>query len=70
MIRSSNAMLLNNVKGDEVLRVEKELADVLGFAPHIRIEKEEARDNGAEQSGLDKLLNRARGLGVEVNIKN
>lgn len=70
VIRSSNAMLLNNVKGDEVLRVEKELADVLGFAPHIRIEKEEVRDNGAEQSGLDKLLNRARGLGVEVNIKN
>lgn len=70
VIRSSNAMLLNNVKGDEVLRVEKELADVLGFAPHIRLEKEEARDNGAEQSGLDKLLNRARGLGVEVNIKN
>lgn len=70
VIRSSNAMLLNNVKGDEVLRVEKELADVLGFAPHIRIEKEEVRDNEAEQSGLDKLLNRARGLGVEVNIKN
>lgn len=70
VIRSSNAMLLNNVKGDEVLRVEKELADVLGFAPHIRLEKEETRDNEAEQSKLDKLLNRARGLGVEVNIKN
>lgn len=70
VIRSSNAMLLNNVKGDEVLRVEKELAEVLGFAAHIRIEKEEAADNGEDLSKLDKLLNKARELGVEVNIKS
>ncbi len=70
LIRSSNAMLLNNVKGDEVLRVEKELSEVLGFAAHIKIEKEEAPEDGAEQTKIEKLLNKARQLGIEVNIKD
>lgn len=70
VIRSSNALLLNNVKGEEAQRVEKLLAEALGFSAHIRLEAESAAENAAEQSKLDTLLNKARQLGVEVDIKD
>lgn len=70
-IRSSNAMLLNNVKGDELTRVEKEISDALGFAVRVRIEAAETSEETAGGlSNIDKFLGRARELGVEVNIKN
>ncbi len=70
MIRSSNRMLVENVKGDELIRVESEISEVLGFAVRVSIEAEKSEDN--DESGLsdiEKFLNTARKLGVEVNVK-
>lgn len=70
VIRSSNSLLLNNVKGDEALRVEKLLSEALGFSAHIRLEAEAAPEDTAEQSKIEALLSKARELGVEVDIKS
>lgn len=70
LIRSSNRMLVENVKGDELIRVEGEISEALGFAVRVGIEAEKSEDN--DESGLsdiEKFLNTARKLGVEVNIK-
>lgn len=70
VIRSSNRMLVENVKGDELIRVESEISEVLGFAVRVSIEAEKSEDN--DESGLsdiEKFLNTARKLGVEVNVK-
>ena len=71
VIRSSNKMLLGNVKGDEVFRYEKELSKVLGYSVHIKIlpkDSDNSEDN-IQRSQLEKMLTKARELGVSVNIK-
>ena len=70
VIRSSNRMLVENVKGDELTRVEGEISQALGFAVHLSIEAEKSEENAASLSNLERFLNKARELGVEVNIKN
>lgn len=70
VIRSSNSLLLNNVKGDEALRVEKLISDAFGFPVHIRLEAETAAEDETEHSKIETLLNKARQLGIEVNVKN
>ena len=71
VIRSSNSMLLDNVKGDELVRFEKEISEALGFAARVKIEPAQAEDKDSEsRSGLDKMLVKARQLGIEVNIKD
>ncbi|MBD5128605.1 MAG: DNA polymerase III subunit gamma/tau [Ruminococcaceae bacterium] len=71
VIRSSNRMLVGNVKGDELTRVESEISEALGFAARISIEAEETEQSASgELTGIENFLNKARELGVEVNIKN
>lgn len=70
VIRSSNRMLVENVKGDELIRVEGEISEALGFAVRVSINVEKSEDN--DESGLsdiEKFLNAARRLGIEVNVK-
>ncbi len=72
VIRSSNRMLLENVKGDEIPRYEKELSGALGFSVHIKIlpmENVSDTDN-PDKTPLEKLLTKAKELGVSVNIKD
>ncbi len=67
---TSNKMLLENVKDEELLDVEKMVCEALGFKITLRIN---AADEGApaeeEQSKLDSLLGKARQLGIEVQNK-
>lgn len=71
IVRSSNTMLLDNVKGDELTRVEKEVSDVLGQTVHMVLEKEKASNaDPGEQSKLNKLLSKARRLGIDVQVKD
>lgn len=70
IVRSSNSMLLDHVKDDELARVEKEIADVLERTVHLVIEKEESgAAEDKEQSKLNKLLGKARRLGIDVQVK-
>lgn len=68
---TSNKMLLENVKDEELQRVEEMICEALGFKILLKIN---AEDGGAsdqeEQSKLDSLLGKARGLGIEVQNKN
>ena len=71
IIRSSNKMLLGNVKGDEVLRYEKELSTALGYPVHIKILPLDSdnKEDETPKTPLEKMLTKARGLGISVNIK-
>lgn len=70
VIRSSNRMLVENVKGDELVRVEGEISEALGFAVRVSIEAEKSEDNNEDGlSDIEKFLNAARRLGIEVNVK-
>ena len=68
---TSNKMLLENAKDEELAKVEEMICGALGFKITLRIN---AEDGGAseqeEQSKLDSLLGKARGLGIEVQSKN
>lgn len=70
VITSTNSMLLNNVVGDELTRVEQKLNDLFAMTFHIRIER---GDNAFEQdensSAIEDFLNKAKKLGITVTIK-
>lgn len=72
VIRSSNEMLLKNVKGDEIRRYEKEISNALGFSVHIKIMpmKTDPNEDQADKTPLEKMLSKAKELGVSVNIKD
>lgn len=71
-IRSSNEMLLKNVKGDEIRRYEKEISDALGFSVHIKILPAQtvSDEDKADNTPLEKMLSKAKELGVSVTIKD
>ncbi len=71
-IRSSNEMLLKNVKGDEIRRYEKEISNALGFSVHIKIMpvQSAANEDKADRTPLEKMLSKAKELGVSVTIKD
>ena len=70
-ITSSNSMLLNNVVGDELTRVEQKLNKAFGMLFHIRIEQ---GGNDFEEDGstsvIEGFIEKARKLGVTVTIKD
>ncbi len=72
VIRSSNEMLLKNVKGDEIRRYEKEISDALGFSVHIKIlpAQSGSGEDKADDTPLEKMLSKAKELGVSVTIKD
>lgn len=68
IIRSSNNMLVNNVKNEELDAFRAEISKALGFEIGVKIEKEAISDAEKEnnQSEIDKLLGKARQLGIEI----
>ena len=68
VIRSSNNMLVNNVKNEELDAFRAEISKALGYEIGVKIEKEVPSDAEIEnnQSEIDKLLNKARQLGIEI----
>ncbi len=68
VIRSSNNMLVNNVKNDELDAFRAEIAKALGLEIAVKIEREALSDaeTADNQSEIDKLLNKARQLGIEI----
>lgn len=70
-VTSSNRMLLENVKDEELSEVSKMVSEKLGYSVLLKLTAaEDAPSSPAEQSKLDKLLGKARQLGIEVQIKN
>ena len=68
---SANPMLVNNVKGEELAEYEKKLSAILGMKLQLRIEKSnDSLDAEESNSPADKLLKKARELGVTVKIKD
>lgn len=71
IITSSNSMLLNNVVGDELTRVEQKLNRIFSMAFHIRIEQgSNGFDEENNASVVDDFIEKARKLGVTVTIKD
>lgn len=72
VVRSSNKMLVDNVKGDEILRYDEEISKALGYSVHIKIlpAAEDTDKNKADETPLGMMLNKARELGVSVDIND
>ncbi len=68
VIRSSNNMLVNNVKNEELDAFRTEISRALGYQIGVKIEKETApaADDEKNQSEIDKLLGKAKQLGIEI----
>jgi len=66
IIRSSNNMLVNNVKNEELDAFRAEISKALGFEIGVKIEKEALAEKENNQSEIDKLLDKARQLGIEI----
>ncbi len=68
VIRSANNMLVNNVKNEELDAFKNEISRALGYEIGVIIEKETAPEADSEnnQSEIDKLLGKAKQLGIEI----
>ena len=66
-VTTANRMLLDNVKDEELIKVGKMVSEKLGFSVQLKlISAESAPPSENEQSKLNKLLGKARRLGIEV----
>ena len=68
-ISSGNRMLIENVNGDELTRVEGLVSEALGFPVRIVIKTEISENPEGELSEIDKFLNKAREIGIDVTVK-
>lgn len=68
VISSSNEMLISNVKDEELDAFAKNISQVLGYKIGVKIERAAPSEDEIENnlSEIDKLLGRAKRLGVEV----
>ena len=67
VIRSANNMLVNNVKNEVLDEFKTEISRALGYEIGVKIEKETpAADTENNQSEIDKLLGKAKQLGIEI----
>lgn len=68
VIHSQNNMLVNNVKNEELDAFRTEISKTLGYQIGVKIEKETApaADDENNQSEIDKLLGKAKQLGIEI----
>ncbi|MDE6726669.1 MAG: DNA polymerase III subunit gamma/tau [Oscillospiraceae bacterium] len=70
-VSTANTMLLENVKDEKLAEVEKTVSEKLGFRVRLKLFSAEAPAASEEdQNKLDKLLSKARQLGIEVQSKN
>ena len=70
-VTSSNRMLLENVKDEELSEVGKMVSGKLGFSVQLKLTAAESKASSeADKSRLNKLLEKARRLGIEVQNKN
>ncbi len=70
IIRSSNGMLLKNIKGKEIANFEKEISSALGFTVHMKIVSNKAESGNKPSSPLEKFFAKCREHGVVVKIKD
>lgn len=67
VIHSANNMLVNNVKNEALDEFRTEISRALGYEIGVKIEKETpAADTENNQSEIDKLLGKAKQLGIEI----
>lgn len=67
VIRSANNMLVNNVKNEVLDEFKTEISRALGYEIGVKIERETlAADTENNQSEIDKLLGKAKQLGIEI----
>ena len=67
---SSNELLTENAKGEELEKFEKAVTDRLGFPIKLKITAAKPNSDAEEnQSKLNILLSKARQLGIEIQEK-
>ena len=68
-VSTANRMLLDNVKEEELSKVEKMVSEKLGFSVQLRLtEVKSAVPMASEHNKLNGLLEKARQLGIEVQV--
>lgn len=68
VIRSTNNMLVNNIKNEELDAFKKEISEALGYEIGVKIERDNPPETADKnnQSEIDKLLDKAKQLGIEI----
>lgn len=70
-VSTPNPMLLENAKDERLSELEKTVCEKLGYRVRLKLVSAAApAASEEEQSKLDKLLSKARQLGIEVQSKN
>lgn len=70
-VTTANRMLLDNVKDEELSKVGAMISEKLGFGVELMLLKRvDTEAEEEEKSKVDKLLEKARRLGIEVQNKN
>lgn len=69
VVRSANETLLNNVKDEELTRLNGIISKALGFAVGMKIEKKEIPAEELELNPLERALANARNLGIELVVR-
>lgn len=70
VITSSNSLLLENVKGDELEDLQKKLSELLGMRLQVKIEPSNAAlDTDVSLSTVEAFLKKAQELGITVTRK-
>ena len=68
-VRTDRTLLLNNAKNDMIKDMQNEISNALGYSIVLKIEKASESEKAPEnQSAVDKLLDKAEKLGIEVKI--
>ncbi|MCH5205085.1 MAG: DNA polymerase III subunit gamma/tau [Oscillospiraceae bacterium] len=68
IVRSSRPLLLENVKNDMLTDLQNKLSNALGYPIVLKLEKALEEGSAEDQSEVERLLNKARSLGIEIKI--
>lgn len=69
VVKTNRTFLLNNAADETLKELQKAISEALGYNVKIRVEKLSEKDSSSESlSAAEKLLQRARDMGIDVRI--
>ncbi len=68
-IHTANKLLIQGGSDGSLQSYEREISEALGAEIHLRIVPEEEKTAAEETSAVEKLLDKAKGLDIEVIYK-
>lgn len=68
-VRTERPLLLNNASNETLMDLQKDISKALGYSIVLKVEKAVQKNKAPEKmSAVDKLLNKAESLGIDIKI--